>query len=86
MTEEKEIKLGGVKNRLCEPLFNGVQGGESVWEAMGRAVEGLGSEGLQVWEAVGIVGDLARISSESWSCCVSRPGFQRSQQPWHLRW
>lgn len=61
--EEKEVKLGGVKNRLCEPLFMGMNGGESVWEAMGRAVEGLGAEGLQIWEAVGVVGDLARISS-----------------------
>ena len=63
VVEEKEVKLAGVKNRLCEPLFNGVNGGESAWEVMGRAVEELGAEGLQVWEAVGVVGDLARISS-----------------------
>lgn len=61
----KEVKVGTVRNRLVEPLFRGVDGGESVVEAMGRAIARAGVEGQAIWDGVGVVGDLAGITSES---------------------
>ncbi|KAK4685022.1 actin-related protein 9, partial [Tremellales sp. Uapishka_1] len=64
---EKEINLGPVRHRLAEPLLRGkTTGSETVWEAMGRAVESpsLGlAERMAIWEGVGIVGDLVRFKS-----------------------
>jgi actin-related protein 9 len=72
---EKDIAVGPVRHRLCEPLFkgNGRSGGDSVWEAMGRAVDGptmSPADKMSVWEGVGVVGELAKIKCES-SLCVS---------------
>jgi hypothetical protein len=60
----KEVKVGTVRNRLVEPLFRGVNGGESVVEAMSRAASRAGVEGLGIWDGLGVVGDLAGIRSE----------------------
>jgi hypothetical protein len=43
-----------------------------VWEGMGRAVESASlsvGERMAVWEAVGVVGEVARIKCE-WMCRV----------------
>lgn len=67
----KEISLGPVRHRLCEPLLKGkTPGGDTVWEGMGRAVESASlsvGERMAVWEAVGVVGEVARIKCE-WVC------------------
>jgi hypothetical protein len=65
---DKEISLGPVRHRLCEPLFKGKgKGGESIWEGVGRAVES-GTlrdwEKKAVWEGIGIVGELAKFRCE----------------------
>ncbi|WWD17038.1 hypothetical protein CI109_101475 [Kwoniella shandongensis] len=64
---EKEISLGPVRHRLCDPLlFGKTPGGDTVWEAVGRAVENASlsvNERLGLWEGVGVVGELARIKS-----------------------
>ena len=63
-----EIELGLVRHRLCEALFVGSLSGdpalETVWEAMGRAVESPSlslSERMAVWGGVAVVGEVARI-------------------------
>ena len=65
----KELLLGPVRHRLCEPIFNGLRpGGDTVWEGMGRAVDGLAlsqAERMAIWEGVGVVGSLARIKCGS---------------------
>ena len=63
---EKEIVVGQVRHRLCEPLLKGTErsGGDTVWEGMGRAVGGptmSPGDRMAVWEGVGVVGELARI-------------------------
>lgn len=66
---EKEISLGPVRHRICEPLLFGKEkGGDTIWEGMGRAVEsaGLGfADRSSVWEGVGVVGEFARIKCRS---------------------
>lgn len=61
----KDIALGPVRHRLCEPLLLGLEkGSDTVWEGMGRAVESSALnlvERLSLWDAVCVVGDLARI-------------------------
>ncbi|WVF71159.1 hypothetical protein IAT40_005957 [Kwoniella sp. CBS 6097] len=63
----KEIQLGPVRHRLCEPLFIGkVAGGDTVWEGVGRALENASlslGEKLGLWENVGVVGQMARVKS-----------------------
>ncbi|WVQ99706.1 hypothetical protein IAU59_006847 [Kwoniella sp. CBS 9459] len=63
----KEIQLGPIRHRLCEPLFNGkVPGGDTVWEGVGRALENASlslGEKLSLWENVGVVGQMARVKS-----------------------
>ncbi|KAK6909760.1 hypothetical protein I203_103782 [Kwoniella mangroviensis CBS 8507] len=65
----KEIQLGPVRHRLCEPLLLGkVKGGDTVWEGVGRAIDNASlslGERLGLWESVGVVGELARIKSFS---------------------
>lgn len=63
---EKEITVGPIRHRLCEPLLRGNRrsGGDTVSEAMGRAVSGATmsiGDRMTVWEGLGIVGELARI-------------------------
>lgn len=61
---EKEIPLGSVRHQLCEPLFAGRGTGESLWEGVGRALEGPSlslAEKSAVLDAVGVVGEVARI-------------------------
>ncbi|RXK39886.1 hypothetical protein M231_02820 [Tremella mesenterica] len=64
---DKEISLGSVRHKICEPLLHSVDiGSETIWEGMGRAVNSPGlsmKERVDVWEAVGVVGDMARIKS-----------------------
>lgn len=64
---EKEIVVGQVRHYLAEPLFKGkTRGGDTVWEAIGRAVENSalnGAERVAVWEGLAIVGDMARFKS-----------------------
>ncbi|GMK55218.1 hypothetical protein CspeluHIS016_0202740 [Cutaneotrichosporon spelunceum] len=64
---EKEIVVGQVRHRLAEPLLQGkARGGDTVWEAIGRAVENSalnGYERVAVWEGLAIVGDMARFKS-----------------------
>ncbi|OXG80619.1 RNA polymerase II transcription factor [Cryptococcus neoformans A2-102-5] len=66
---EKEIQLGPVRHRICEPLFNGKSvGGDTLYEAVGRAVENASlstGEKLAVWEGVGVIGEVAKIKSFS---------------------
>ncbi|OCF30710.1 RNA polymerase II transcription factor [Kwoniella heveanensis CBS 569] len=63
----KEIQLGPVRHRLCEPLFNGKEaGGDTIWEGVGRALENASlslGEKLSLWENVGVVGQVARVKS-----------------------
>ncbi|WVQ79991.1 hypothetical protein IAT38_002092 [Cryptococcus sp. DSM 104549] len=63
----KEIQLGPVRHRLCEPLLKGkVPGGDTVWEAVGRAVDSAGlmlSDKLSLWDGVAVTGELARVKS-----------------------
>ncbi|KAK8864654.1 hypothetical protein IAR55_001904 [Kwoniella newhampshirensis] len=63
----KDISLGPVRHRLCDPLlFGKTPGGDTVWEAVGRAIENASlsvNERLGLWEGVGVVGELARIKS-----------------------
>lgn len=62
---EKEIPVGPVRHRLCEPLLMGkTRGGDTVWEALGRAVESSSlniNERLQIWDAIAVTGDMARF-------------------------
>lgn len=64
----KEIALGPVRHRLLEPVLAGkVQGGESVWEGMGRAIESSSlnsAERMAIWDGVGVIGEVARIRCE----------------------
>jgi actin-related protein 9 len=66
---DKEIALGPVRHRLCEPLLKGKQaGGETVWEGIGRAVESASLsvlEKMAIWEGIGVVGELARVKCGS---------------------
>lgn len=66
---EKDIAVGPVRHRLCEPLFKGTKqsGGDTVWEAIGRAVDGptmSPADKMSAWEGIGVVGELARIKCE----------------------
>lgn len=65
---EKEINVGAIRHRLCEPLFQGITpGGDTVWEAVGRAVGHSSlttTERLALWDAVGVIGDVTRIKCE----------------------
>ncbi|WVW84200.1 hypothetical protein I302_106230 [Kwoniella bestiolae CBS 10118] len=65
----KEIQLGPVRHRLCEPLLLGKEkGGDTIWEGVGRAIDSASlslGEKLSLWESVGVVGELARIKSFS---------------------
>lgn len=62
---EKEITVGGVRHRLAEPLLKGkTPGGDTVWEAVGRAMESSalnGADRVNVWEGLTVVGDMARF-------------------------
>ncbi|TXT09007.1 hypothetical protein VHUM_02481 [Vanrija humicola] len=64
---DKEIAVGPVRHRLCEPLLLGkTPGGDTVWEAVGRAVESSPLtifERLQIWDGIAVVGDIARFKS-----------------------
>nr|ODO04059.1 RNA polymerase II transcription factor [Cryptococcus depauperatus CBS 7855] len=64
---EKEIQLGPVRHRICEPLLKGTKpGGDTVWEAAGRAVENASlsiGEKLSLWDGVCVIGETARIKS-----------------------
>ncbi|WVR06768.1 hypothetical protein IAU60_003803 [Kwoniella sp. DSM 27419] len=63
----KEVQLGPVRHRLCEPLlFGKVSGGDTVWEGVGRAVDNASlslAERMSVWDGIGVVGELARFKS-----------------------
>ena len=64
---EKSISLGPVRHRFCEPLLRSEDGSETLWEGIGRAVQGPSlsmAERVSVWEGVGMVGDMARIGCE----------------------
>lgn len=65
---EKEIIVGSVRHRLAEPLLFGTKkGGDTVWEAVGRAIEheGLNTwERLTIWDAIGVIGNMARFKSK----------------------
>jgi actin-related protein 9 len=64
---EKEITVGQVRHRLCEPLLRGKNGGDTVWEGMGRAISNATmspAEKMAVWEGVVVVGETARIKCE----------------------
>lgn len=65
----KEIQLGAVRHRLCEPLLLGKErGGDTVWEGIGRAVGNSSlsnGERMDVWEGLGVVGEVARVRCES---------------------
>ncbi|EKC98993.1 RNA polymerase II transcription factor [Trichosporon asahii var. asahii CBS 8904] len=62
---EKEITVGSVRHRLAEPLLFGTKkGGDTVWEAIGRAIEheGLNTwERLTIWGSIGVIGNMARF-------------------------
>lgn len=64
----KDITVGPVRHRICEPLLRGkTVGGETVWEGMGRALEGPTvsvAERMMAWEAVGVIGEVSRIKCE----------------------
>ena len=79
---EKDILLGPVRHRLCEPLLRGkVAGGDTVWEGIGRAVDNASlslAERMQVWDGVGVIGELARIKCELWQCIDSNRGIDLS--------
>ncbi|ODN72814.1 hypothetical protein L202_08247 [Cryptococcus amylolentus CBS 6039] len=66
---EKEIQLGPVRHRLCEPLLTGkTVGGDTVWEAVGRAIESASlslGEKLAIWDGVAVIGETAKIQSFS---------------------
>ncbi|WVQ77823.1 hypothetical protein IAR50_007514 [Cryptococcus sp. DSM 104548] len=66
---EKEIQLGPVRHRLCEPLLRGkTVGGDTVWEAVGRAIESASlslGEKLAVWDGIAMIGETAKIQSFS---------------------
>jgi actin-related protein 9 len=61
----KEITIGPARHRICEPLLRGkTKGGETVWEGMGRALDGPTvsvAERMLAWEAVGVIGEVSRI-------------------------
>lgn len=61
----KEIQLGPVRHRICEPLFKGKSaGGDTLHEAVGRAVENASlsiGEKLAIWEGIGVIGEVAKI-------------------------
>jgi hypothetical protein len=62
---EKEITVGQVRHRLCEPLLRGKNGGDTVWEGMGRAISNATmspAEKMAVWEGVVVVGETAYSS------------------------
>jgi actin-related protein 9 len=62
---EKEVTVGQVRHRLCEPLLRGKGGsGDTVWEGMGRAISNATmspADKMAVWEGVVVVGETARI-------------------------
>ena len=62
---EKEINVGPVRHRICEPLLAGkTPGGDTVWEALGRAVENASltvPERLFIWDSIAVIGDIARF-------------------------
>ncbi len=64
---EKEVVVGQVRHRLAEPLLLGkTRGGDTVWEAIGRAVESSalnGFERVAVWDGLAVIGDMARFKS-----------------------
>lgn len=64
----KEVTIGPVRHRLCEPLLRGkTRGGETVWEGMGRALDGATvsvAERMLAWEAVGVIGEVSSIKCE----------------------
>lgn len=65
---EKEINVGAVRHRLAEPLLLGkTPGGDTVWEALGRAVESSSLnlvERLAIWDNVAVTGDMARFKGK----------------------
>jgi len=66
---EKEVTVGQVRHRLCEPLLRGKGGsGDTVWEGMGRAMSNATmspADKMAVWDGVVVVGETARIKCES---------------------
>ncbi|ORX35635.1 RNA polymerase II transcription factor [Kockovaella imperatae] len=63
---EKTITIGPIRHKLCEPLLRGINGQESLWEAVGRAVESPGlipAERMAIWDGIGVVGEMAKIKS-----------------------
>lgn len=66
---EKEITVGAVRHRLAEPLLKGkTPGGDTVWEAVGRAMESSAlnpAERMLAWESMAVIGDMARFKCTS---------------------
>ncbi|ORY26139.1 putative RNA polymerase II transcription factor [Naematelia encephala] len=62
----RQVQVGPVRHRLCEPLLEGKAGGESVAEGMARALDSPTislSERLAVYEGVAVIGDIAKVRS-----------------------
>lgn len=61
----KEIVVGSIRHRIAEPLLLGKSStGDTVWEAVGRAVNSPSlsiSERLEIWNGVAVIGDMARF-------------------------
>jgi actin-related protein 9 len=76
---DREVTVGQVRHRLCEPLLRGKQGtGDTVWEGMGRAISNATmspGEKIAVWDGVVVVGELARIKCESFHLGVWGQGL-----------
>lgn len=85
--EGREIYVGRARHRFCEPLFNpsvlkGIPGIEAeqvhetmtVAEGVERAIGSvIGPERLALWEGVVVVGEMARIKSESLKLSLAPP-------------
>ena len=64
---DKSITVGPVRHKLCNPLLKGLDGQESLWEGIGRAIESpslTAPERMAAWDGIGVVGEIARISCE----------------------
>lgn len=87
---DKEIVVGPVRHRLAEPLFRGKQGGDTLWEGMGRALDSEGlstAERIAAWDAVAVTGEMAKFKCESLPCITGHelsPSSKADKQPSHL--